>query len=207
MSSFNLKALQKADDAPDNPFILFKDWLEEAAEHERPNHTAMGVATTSSDGVPSLRTVLMREYDESGFIFYTNSLSQKGEEISACPSACLNFWWKNLERQIRITGPIAPVSNKRSDEYFAGRPRGSQIGAWASKQSKELDSRRTLEERIKKYEEKFKDLDTIPRPPHWHGYIVAPIKIEFWQEGEFRIHTRLLYELSDKNWSKKLLYP
>lgn len=193
-------------DLPTNPFPLFKDWLEEAGEKEPAYANAMTLATSGKDGRPSARTVLLKGYDENGFVFYTNSKSHKGRDLKDNPQAELLFYWKSTEKQIRVSGSVEMVTNAEADAYFASRPRDAQIGAWASQQSEELDNRETFEKAIADITAKY-DGQAVPRPPHWTGYRVIPDQIEFWVEVEFRLHHRYFYERAGENWIKKMLYP
>ena len=192
-------------EAPVEPFSLFKNWYELACKTEINDPNAMTMSTIL-DNQPSSRVVLLKSYDEKGFVFYTNSNSKKAKSIKDNPYVALNFHWKSQNRQIRIEGQTSILDNKVADLYFKKRPKGSQIGAWASNQSHELTSRSELIESIKKFEEKFKD-NEIPRPKHWNGYIVKPHLIEFWQEMSFRLHDRVEYNLLKDTWHIKKLYP
>ncbi|MBI5615985.1 MAG: pyridoxamine 5'-phosphate oxidase [Gammaproteobacteria bacterium] len=189
-----------------DPFALFGDWLAEAERDEPNDPTAVSVASVGPDGRPSLRMVLLRGYDTRGFVFYTNFESRKGREILAHPFAALCFHWKSLQRQVRIEGPVEVVSEEEADAYFATRPRDSQIGAWASDQSRPLASRFELETRVAKFAAKFA-IGSIPRPPHWSGMRVIPERIEFWKSGMFRLHDRLLYERKGEGWETHKLFP
>ena len=188
-----------------DPFDLFKKWYDLACDTEINDPNAMTLATISNNQ-PSSRVVLLKSYDENGFIFYTNSNSKKGRSIKENNNIALNFHWKTQNRQIRIEGQANTVSNEVSDAYFDSRPRGSQIGAWSSYQSDELISRKELTDNISEIEKFFKDKD-ISRPPYWNGYIVTPKLLEFWQEMPFRVHDRLIYIYSDKSWKTKKLFP
>lgn len=191
----------------DNPFDLFAVWFAEAEKNELNDPNAMALATIGEDGCPSLRIVLMKDYDTKGFCFFTNTLSRKGKQLSATPKAALTFHWKSIRRQIRIEGAVERVSDKEADDYFASRPRGSQIGAWASLQSSHLDARDVLEQRVKEVEEKY-DGVPVPRPPHWSGYRVVPQLIEFWQDMPFRLHDRVVFTRDAKGaWAKERQYP
>ena len=192
-------------DFTQNPFELFINWYDLACETEINDPNAMTLSTIFNNQ-PSSRIVLLKSYDEEGFVFYSNSNSKKGKSISENNNIALNFHWKTQNRQIRIEGKAKIVSEKISDSYFNTRPRGSQIGAWSSNQSEELMARSELMDNIKKYEKKYKDQD-IPRPPHWNGYLVKPQLIEFWQEMPFRIHDRVVYTLLNNKWEIKKLYP
>jgi len=188
-----------------NPFELFANWYDLAIETEINDPNAMTLSTISNNQ-PSSRVVLLKSYDEKGFVFYTNSNSKKGKSISENNNIALNFHWKTQNRQIRIEGQAKIVSSEIADSYFNSRPRGSQIGAWSSNQSAELNARSELIENIKKFEKKYEDQD-IPRPSHWNGYLVKPQLIEFWQEMPFRIHDRVVYTLLNNEWEIKKLYP
>ena len=188
-----------------NPFELFTNWYDLAIETEINDPNAMTLSTILNNQ-PSSRVVLLKSYDEKGFVFYTNSNSKKGKSISENNNIALNFHWKTQNRQIRIEGQAKIVSSEIADSYFNSRPRGSQIGAWSSNQSAELISRNQLIDNIKKFETKYEDQE-IPRPPHWNGYVVKPQLIEFWQEMPFRFHDRVLYLKSHNSWKIKKLYP
>ena len=188
-----------------NPFELFANWYDLAIETEINDPNAMTLSTISNNQ-PSSRVVLLKSHDEKGFVFYTNSNSKKGKSISENNNIALNFHWKTQNRQIRIEGQAKIVSSEIADSYFNSRPRGSQIGAWSSNQSAELNARSELIENIKKFEKKYEDQD-IPRPSHWNGYLVKPQLIEFWQEMPFRIHDRVVYTLINNKWELKKLYP
>ncbi len=188
-----------------NPFSLFKNWYDLACETEINDPNAMTLSTISNNQ-PSSRVVLLKSYDENGFIFYTNSNSKKGRSIKKNNNIALNFHWKTQNRQIRIEGQANMVSKEVSDSYFKSRPRGSQIGAWSSNQSHELISRKELTDNILNIEKKYKDKD-IPRPSYWNGYLVTPQFLEFWQEMPFRVHDRVVYFYFNKSWKTKKLYP
>lgn len=203
-----IDGIKTASEAPNNPFALFQSWFNEIHDIEKvfPDH--MTLATVDAQGRPDARVMLLKGFDEDGFVFYTNTLSKKGADLKANPYACLNFYWKPLERQVRIHGPVAPVSAAEADAYYATRPRGSRIGAWASQQSQPLESRDDLFNRVNSYEEQFADQNTIPRPPHWSGYRVTPERMEFWHLGEFRLHTRVVYTPDGQGgWDKEMLNP
>lgn len=188
-----------------NPFELFANWYDLAIETEINDPNAMTLSTISNNK-PSSRVVLLKSHDEKGFVFYTNSNSKKGKSISENNNIALNFHWKTQNRQIRIEGQAKIVSSEIADSYFNSRPRGSQIGAWSSNQSAELNARSELIDNIKKFEKKYEDQD-IPRPSHWNGYLVKPQLIEFWQEMPFRIHDRVVYTLFNNKCEIKKLYP
>lgn len=189
-----------------NPIKLFEIWFEEAEAKELDVPNAMSLSTANSSGRVSSRMVLLKAYDQRGFVFYTNTGSRKGRDIRENKSVALLFHWKSLKRQVRITGAAEQVDEEEADIYFASRSRGSQAGAWASKQSDHLQSRYLLEESIREFEKNFAD-KAIPRPPFWTGYRVVPREIEFWEEEDFRLHNRILYSLEGSAWSKSLLYP
>lgn len=189
-----------------NPFEEFGTWFQMAIDEQNLEPHAMSLATVGADGFPSTRIVLLRDYDENGFTFFTNYLSHKGNEIAQNPKVTLNFFWPQLQKQIRITGFASKVDEAVSDEYFQSRPRESQIGAWASYQSKVIENREVLEENVKKLEEDFKGKE-VPRPQHWGGYLVQPILFEFWQGRPSRLHDRILYRLENKAWKIERLSP
>ena len=197
---------QKLINSNKKPIELFQEWFEEAKKSEINDPNAMNLATISSDGKPSSRIVLLKSYDDKGFVFYTNSNSKKGRAIQNNDSVALNFHWKTLQRQIRIEGNVSQISNAEADEYYNSRPLGSRIGAWASLQSEELDDRLTLTKRVEKFEKKFSDND-VPRPSHWNGYLVKPVLIEFWQDMPFRLHDRLEFRIENDDWVTRKLYP
>jgi len=191
----------------DDPFGLFTRWMQEARKSEPRDPDAAALATVDAADLPDVRIVLVKKVDERGFVFFTNSDSAKGTEIEANPRAALVFYWKSLNRQVRVRGTVSPISEKESDEYFATRPRGAQVGAWASKQSRSLESRSVLEAAVARYEKEY--AGTVPRPPHWVGYRVVPLAIEFWADRPFRLHDRIVFSRAapDKPWARVRLYP
>lgn len=192
--------------SPTDPIALFGVWYAEAEAAEGKNPNAMTLATASADGRPSARMVLLKEYGADGFVFYTNLNSDKAADLDSNPSAALCFYWKGAGRQVRVEGTVERVAEEAADVYFAGRPRGSKIGAWASDQSKALESRALLENRAEEYEAKFSG--DVPRPPFWSGYRVVPDRIEFWTERDNRLHERRLFERTEGGgWRESLLYP
>jgi len=191
-----------------DPFELFEKWFGEAKKKEINDPNALALGTATKDGIPSVRMVLLKGFDKKGFIFYTNLNSQKGDEIKKNPYATMCFHWKSLLRQIRIVGKLNQVDNKTADDYYNTRAYDSRIGAWASKQSSILKSRDELLNNLKKYKNKFNDKDNVPRPDYWSGWCLKPSSIEFWLDGDNRIHERLKYTLKgDNNWIKNLLSP
>jgi pyridoxamine 5'-phosphate oxidase len=202
-----LKTLEKAELAPIDPITLFKQWLKEAESSEINDPNAMCLATIDPDGRPAARIVLLKNLDERGFVFYTNRESRKGAALNMHPQGALCFHWKTLGRQVRVEGKVLLVDDAESDEYYNSRPRGSRIGGWASRQSRPLESRSTLADRVAELEKQYGDNDIIPRPPHWGGYRLVPDYIEFWHDGDFRLHTRLTYTRTGDGWERGMLYP
>ena len=191
----------------DDPIELFKLWMDDAKKSEPNDPNAVSLAT-SNNNFPSVRMVLLKDFSQNGFVFYTNLNSQKGNELKENPNAAMCFHWKSLLRQIRINGAVTQVANDVADKYYNSRSYESRIGAWASKQSKELTSRDQLIDSIKEYKDKYNDENNVPRPSHWSGWILSPQSIEFWLDGDSRIHERLKY-VKDRNaqWIKSLLSP
>jgi len=200
-------AFLNEEDVNQNPFKQFELWMHQAVEAEILEPHAMTVSTVSVEGKPSSRIVLLRGFDENGFVFYTNYNSHKGNEMAQNKYACLNFFWPDLERQIRIEGSISKIDQQISTAYFHSRPRESQIGAWASIQSAVIENRKVVEDAFVHFTEKFKDLEVIPKPEHWGGYNIKPTSIEFWQGRPSRLHDRLRYSLENSNWKIERLSP
>lgn len=190
-----------------NPFIQFKKWFDQALAAQLPEPNAMTIATAMPDGKPSARMVLLKDFDERGFVFFTNYNSRKGQELAENPQAALVFWWAELERQVRISGHVEKVSENESDNYFHSRPPNSRLGAWVSNQSEVIESREVLEQRMQEFQSKYENQE-IPRPSHWGGLRVIPAEIEFWQGRSSRLHDRLLYtRLDDGSWKIERLSP
>tara|TARA_E500000331_G_scaffold357469_1_gene419276 strand:+ start:6019 stop:6621 length:603 start_codon:yes stop_codon:yes gene_type:complete len=193
-------------EARDNPVQLFRQWFTEAEKSEPQDHNAMTLATADKNGIPSARIVLLKDVDERGFVFFTNLRSRKGCELRENPYAALILHWKTLKRQVRIEGVVKPVTIREADDYFQSRPRQSQLGAWASKQSEPLRDQLELARRVSKYSAKY-STEQIPRPEFWSGLRLFPNKIEFWKEENFRLHDRTLYTRDGQEWSKNKLFP
>jgi pyridoxamine 5'-phosphate oxidase len=188
------------------PWSLFRTWMGEAERSEPNDPNAMALATVDRDGLPDVRMVLLKGADEAGFVFYTNTESAKGEELAANPKAALVLHWKSLRRQIRARGPVTRVSEAEADAYFQSRHRDSRIGAWASQQSRPLESRFAFEKAVAFYATKYA-LGEVPRPPHWTGFRIAPVAMEFWQDRPFRLHDRVMFTLEPEGWRRTRLYP
>ncbi|HEY9821916.1 MAG TPA: pyridoxamine 5'-phosphate oxidase [Candidatus Sericytochromatia bacterium] len=203
---YTLQGLRETDVNP-NPFEQFKIWFEQALSAQLPEPNAMTIATATRDGKPHTRIVLLKDYDQRGFVFYTNYESHKGQQLVQNPWGAIAFWWAELERQVRIEGRVEQVSPQEADAYFRSRPKGSQLGAWASNQSQVIDSREVLEQRLQQLKEEYENKD-VPRPPHWGGFRVIPDEIEFWQGRPSRLHDRLLYRRGeDGKWTIQRLSP
>ena len=190
----------------DKPIKIFKEWYEEAEAAEPVNPNAMTLATADDEGRPSARMVLLKDFDVDGFVFYTNLGSRKASELTANPHAALCFYWKTLAKQVRVEGVIELVADAEADAYFASRPKLSQLGAWAAKQSQPLEGRMALEKRVAKYTAKF-NVGTIPRPTFWSGFRLRPVQIELWKEEAFRLHDRTRYKRDGNGWIVDSLYP
>jgi pyridoxamine 5'-phosphate oxidase len=203
---YEMHAVHDAELDAADPFALFGQWLEDAKAREPNDANAMTLATVDADGLPDARMVLLKDFDAAGFVFYTNTHSAKGVELDAHPKAALLFHWKSLRRQVRIRGEVSRVSDAEADAYFATRARASQIGAWASDQSRTLPDRFALEKRVAEFTLKF-GLGKVERPPHWTGYRVAPSSLEFWRDRAFRLHDRVLFTRSAGGWTTSRLYP
>ena len=192
----------------DDPIQLFKIWMEEAKKSEPNDPNALSLATSNKNNLPSVRMVLLKDFSQNGFVFYTNLNSQKGNELTENPQAAMCFHWKSLLRQIRINGSVTKVADKDADQYFNSRAYESRIGAWASKQSEVISSREELLNLIKEYKIKYNDENKVPRPSHWSGWNLSPLSFEFWLDGDNRIHERLKYTKDSKGlWIKSLLSP
>ena len=208
MNQKNSFGLDKCFGELDDPFKLFEEWFNKAKETEINDPNALALATADENGAPSVRMVLLKDFSEKGFVFYTNLESKKSGDIKNNPNVSMCFHWKSLLRQIRIVGTISSVSNEEADNYYNSRAYGSRIGAWASKQSTVLKNRDELYKSIDNFKKKFPDEKNVPRPNYWSGWILSPNEIEFWLDGDNRIHQRLKYIKSkDNNWKKVLLSP
>ena len=192
----------------EEPISLFEEWLKDAGKTEPNDPNAAALATVDEEGLPNARMVLLKGADAQGFVFFTNKGSQKGRELDAVPKAALVFHWKSLNKQVRVRGLVEPVTDAEADAYFATRPKQAQIGAWASQQSRPLESRLAFEKAIAVYAAKYA-LGTVPRPPYWSGYRIVPLAMEFWQDRPFRLHDRIDFRRTapDAPWTKTRLYP
>lgn len=189
-----------------NPIEIFQKWLDIAKENEINDPTACALASVDENGKPNVRMVLLKHHDDKGFVFYTNLKSAKGKELGNNPNAAMCFHWKSIRKQVRIVGKVEGVANTDANAYFESRHPHSRLGAWASEQSQPLDNRKTMIEKFEKYKEKFGEQD-IPRPEHWSGFRLVPEKIEFWKDGEFRLHDRIQFTKENGKWKSILLYP
>ncbi len=192
--------------ATQNPFQIFADWLKDAMDSEPNDPNAVALATVDPENMPDVRMVLLKGFDAQGFVFYTNYESAKGREILSSHKAAMCFHWKSLRRQVRIRGEVERVTSEEADSYYASRPRGSQIGAWASKQSRPLQSREALEKAVADTTEQYGD-GAIPRPPYWSGFRIVPQQIEFWRDMPYRLHDRLVFTRDGESWETQRLYP
>jgi pyridoxamine 5'-phosphate oxidase len=192
----------------DDPFNLFAEWMKEAEAKEINDPNAMSLATVDEEGLPNVRMVLLKGFDDRGFVFYTNYESQKGQEVQSAMKAAINFHWKSLRRQVRARGVVEKVTEAEADEYFQSRPRDSRIGAWASQQSRPLEGPFALTAAVATYAAKFA-IGDVPRPPHWSGFRILPLSIEFWHDRPFRLHDRVVFRRADPKaaWTKAKLYP
>jgi pyridoxamine 5'-phosphate oxidase len=203
---YTLQGLSKTD-VNSNPFVQFKEWFDQALSADILEPNAMTVATTTTSGKPSARMVLLKDFDDRGFVFYTNYNSQKAQELAENPQAALVFWWAELQRQIRICGYVEKVSDTEADKYFYSRPFNSRLGAWASNQSEVIEDREVLEKHLEELKQKYHNQE-VPRPPHWGGIRVIPTEIEFWQGRSSRLHDRLIYRRDvDDSWKIERLSP
>ncbi|MCM0592228.1 MAG: pyridoxamine 5'-phosphate oxidase [Gloeotrichia echinulata DVL01] len=203
---YSLEGLNETD-VNNNPFIQFTKWFQQALAAQLPEPNAMTIATATPDGKPAARMVLLKDFDERGFVFFTNYNSRKGQELAENPQAALVFWWVELERQVRICGRVEKISENESDKYYDSRPENSRLGAWVSNQSEVIENREVLEQRWQDFQRRYDNQD-IPRPPHWGGLRVIPAEIEFWQGRPSRLHDRLLYtRLDHDSWKIERLSP
>ncbi len=191
----------------DDPFVVFKEWMSEAEKNEINDPNAVALATVNESNQPDVRMVLLKEYNKNGFIFFTNLNSKKGTDLKKTPKASMCFHWKSLLRQVRISGDISLISDDEADKYFYSRPYLSKIGAWSSSQSKPMETRDALLNKIDEYKNKFIDQNNVPRPDHWSGFLLSPNKIEFWKDVEGRLHQRLEYSKVSNSWERQILYP
>ena len=191
----------------DDPFIVFKQWMSEAEKNEINDPNAVALATVNESNQPDVRMVLLKEFNNNGFVFFTNLNSKKGTDLKKMPRASMCFHWKSLLRQVRISGDISLISDDEADEYFYSRPYLSRIGAWSSNQSKPMENRNAFLNKIEEYKNKFADENNVPRPKHWSGFLLSPKRIEFWKDVEGRLHQRLEYLKESNSWKKQILYP
>ena len=191
----------------DDPFIVFKQWMSDAEKNEINDPNAVSLATVNEFNQPDVRMVLLKEFNNNGFIFFSNLDSKKGNDLKKVPKAAMCFHWKSLLRQVRISGDIKSVSDNEADEYFNSRPYLSRIGAWSSLQSKPMENRDAFLNKIEEYKNKFTDQNNVPRPKHWSGFLLSPDRIEFWKDVEGRLHQRLEYSKHLNSWKKQILYP
>ena len=190
-----------------DPFVVFKQWMSEAEKNEINDPNAVALATVNESNQPDVRIVLLKEYNSSGFTFFTNLNSKKGTDLKQTPKASMCFHWKSLLRQVRISGTISLIPEKEADEYFNTRPYLSKIGAWSSNQSKPMETRDEFLKKIDEFKNKYSDQNNIPRPKHWSGFLLSPTRIEFWKDVEGRLHQRLEYTKVSNSWKKQILYP
>ena len=190
-----------------NPIVLFKKWFAVAEKNEINDPNALSLATSSLDGISSVRMILLKDLSDKGFVFYTNFDSKKGDDLKNNPNASICFHWKSIRRQIRVSGKVSVIDKEEADKYFSSRDYGSKISAWASSQSKVMKNRNELLDKIKEFEKKFSDKNNVPRPPHWSGWRIIPNQIEFWLEAKNRSHERLNYRKENGKWIKEILYP
>ena len=191
----------------DDPFVVFKQWMSEAEKSEINDPNAVALATVNDTNQPDVRMVLLKEFNNSGFVFFTNLNSKKGTDLKKIPKASMCFHWKSLLRQVRISGNISLISDIQADKYFNSRPYLSRIGAWSSDQSKPMETRDSFLNKIDEYKKKFTDQNNVPRPVHWSGFLLSPNKIEFWKDVEGRLHQRLEYSKISNSWERQILYP
>ena len=191
----------------DDPFVVFKQWMSDAEKNEINDPNAVALATVNESNQPDVRMVLLKDFNNNGFVFFTNLNSKKGSDLKNIPKASMCFHWKSLLRQVRISGDISLISDSEADEYFNSRPYLSRIGAWSSNQSKPMETRDAFLNKIEEYKNKFVDQSNVPRPNHWSGFLLIPNRIEFWKDVEGRLHQRLEYSKKINNWKKQILYP
>ncbi len=190
-----------------DPIIVFRQWMAEAEKNEINDPNAVALATVNETNQPDVRMVLLKEYNNNGFIFFTNLNSKKGTDLKKVPKASMCFHWKSLLRQVRISGDISLINDKEADQYFNSRPYLSKIGAWSSNQSQPMETRNSFLNKIEEYKNKYTDQNNVPRPKHWSGFLLRPTRIEFWKDVEGRLHQRLEYSKVSNSWNKQILYP